>query len=63
MSDSLIYVLSVITILEPPDKKEAVIEYIKRRGREIRESTFKTTKERLRHIRLNKCSKLLRYWR
>ncbi len=35
MSDSLTYVQSVTTILALLDKKGAVIEYIKRRGREI----------------------------
>ena len=51
MYASLTYVWFVITTLEPPDKKEAVIGYIKHRGREIHELIFKMTEERLRHIR------------
>ncbi len=51
MCASPIYVWFVITTLELPDNKEAVIEYIKRRGRETRELIFKTTKEKLKHIR------------
>gem|GEM_PF-5530037 len=51
MCDSPTCVWFVITTLELPDKKEAVIEYMKLRGRETRELIFRTTEERLRHIR------------
>jgi predicted HicB family RNase H-like nuclease len=63
MSDLRICVRFAIIILDLPDKEEAVIEYIKRRGREIRESTFKTTKGRPGIIRLSKLSRLLSLWR
>jgi predicted HicB family RNase H-like nuclease len=63
MSDSLIYAKYVNIILENLVTGEAATRYTKLPGKVIQGSIFKTTRERPRHIKYNKCFWLLKNWR
>jgi hypothetical protein len=51
MSGSVIYVEYVKNILESLGIEQAVTEYIRHPGKVIQELTFKTAKEKPRHIK------------